>query len=230
MLGPTLVRALGSTWRIELEGDRFPDPRPGALTCIYCFWHQDLLMPLYIFRRTRVTVMTSQHRDGQISKAVMESLGFETVSGSSTRGGAAALRAFLRLSKSKRQMCIPPDGPRGPARVAKHGAVYLSSRAGVPIIPAAAVATRAWRLGSWDRMIVPKPFSRVVMRLGPSILVPRDANDDALRAWARHLGDALDATRDALEQSLGVKTLTTPPKQACVLAHASRDASSTARR
>jgi lysophospholipid acyltransferase (LPLAT)-like uncharacterized protein len=204
-VGPPFVRALGKTWRLQLHGS--PYPRAGLTPdpCIYCFWHENLAMPLYAFRDTGVVVMTSEHRDGQISKQIMERQGFKTVSGSSTRGGAKALIGMMRLVKEGLNLCIPPDGPKGPARRVKSGAIFVASRCAVPIVPVGIAASSQWRLGTWDRMKVPKPFSRVAFVCDEPLRVPDNLDERELDTWAGTLASRIERSETRAREFLGSK-------------------------
>lgn len=191
-IGPWLVRRLGSTWKLSIAGYPIPvgDRTQGVL---FCFWHGDLLVPMYAYRGNGTVVLVSGHRDGQMLEKILTNLGFHTVSGSITRGGAMALRGLLSSARKGANLCVPPDGPKGPMQKVKKGVLYLASRSGLPVVPAAAAASSAWHARSWDRMQIPKPFARVVLYQGEPMHVPGDLEGPALDEWARKLEDALHA-------------------------------------
>ena len=126
---------------------------------IYIFWHEYILLPLYLRGHCNLAMLLSQHRDADILSHVASHLGFEFVRGSSLRGGAAALRELLRRSQ-KMNLTITPDGPRGPRRQLAQGPVYLASKLGLPIVPMGFGYDRPWRFNSWDRFAIPPPFPR----------------------------------------------------------------------
>ena len=140
--------------------------------------------------------MISEHRDGEIIAQIAERLGYTTVRGSSSRGGGRALIGLMRAIESGRDGAVTPDGPRGPAHVFAPGAAIASQRTGAALLPVRASASRAWRLKSWDRFLVPKPFARVRVVYGP--LTPVDA---ASPREAAERADRLQAVLDAVPGS-----------------------------
>jgi lysophospholipid acyltransferase (LPLAT)-like uncharacterized protein len=140
-------------------------------TRIYVFWHEYILLPLYLRGNCNLTMLLSKHRDADILMRLAYHLGFECVRGS-TYGGAT--EALLELSRRGRQMhlTITPDGPRGPRRRLAQGPVFLASRMQAPIVPIGFGLDRPWRAGSWDRFAIPKPGSRARGIMGPEIYIP----------------------------------------------------------
>jgi hypothetical protein len=161
--GVPLVRLLGATWRIRLINSASSvdalrrDGRPIA----FALWHGDMLPLLYQHRHQGVAVLISEHRDGELIARVAESLGFRTVRGSTSRGASRALVGLARALADGHDVAITPDGPRGPARSFAPGVLIAAQRANAPVIAVGVWARRAWRLGTWDRFTIPKPFSRV---------------------------------------------------------------------
>jgi hypothetical protein len=226
-LGPWLVRLLGFTWRIRQVGRPPEDYFGTRLIC--CFWHGDLIVPLYAFRGIGIVVLVSAHRDGQIAKGVLDRFGFSTVTGSVTRGGAAALREMLTKAEAGHSLCIPPDGPKGPRHQAKDGVAYLASRAGLPIIPAAVASSSSWRLHSWDRMEIPKPFARVAICVGTPFVVPAGVAKSELPRWSRDLERAIDACHETAERSLASAPRPTPSGESAAPDHVAGNPSPPAR-
>jgi lysophospholipid acyltransferase (LPLAT)-like uncharacterized protein len=124
--------------------------------------------------------MISEHRDGEIIARVAQGLGLELVRGSSSRGAARALLAACRMIESGWNVAITPDGPRGPNHSVAPGAAIIAQRSGAPLLPVACVASRAWRLSSWDGFMIPKPFARVTVAYSDLIRVPPDAPRETL--------------------------------------------------
>lgn len=178
------VMTLGATWRVRRIG---PDPRrtgrPGSGGCIFAVWHAQQLSLAYTHRHGAIAVLSSHHRDGELMSRVLVRLGFISARGSSTRGAEGGLREMLRYARRGHSLAMTPDGPRGPAERVKPGTVYLASRTGLPVVPVGGAATRAWRLRSWDRFTVPRPFSRVVVAYGDPILVPAAIEDSEMEIW-----------------------------------------------
>ena len=155
---------------------------------IFALWHGELLPLLWQHRGENVAIVISEHRDGEIVARIAESLGYATVRGSSSKGGSRALIGLMREIDAGRDGAITPDGPRGPARVFAPGAAVASQRTGAYIVPIRAAASRAWRLKSWDRFLIPKPFARVDVSYGVLTVVdaasPREAAEQAPRLQA----------------------------------------------
>jgi hypothetical protein len=168
------LRTLGATWRISVEG---PDPfSTGPGPHLAAFWHRNALIAAFVFRNRGFGVPVSRSRDGDLITQLLLGLGYRMPArGSSSRGGAAALRALMRMIEQGITISIQTDGPRGPARVSKHGMVSLARRTGRPISPLAFSARPCMRFRSWDGTLLPLPFARVLCSYGPEILVPHDA-------------------------------------------------------
>lgn len=189
-VGPVLVRALGSTWRMRVEGyGAVESEHARGRRVIHAFWHGQILALEYAYRRSGICVLSSWHRDGEISARLMSALGYEVVRGSPSRGSARGLVGMLSRLKAGHDLAVTPDGPRGPARVVKPGIFYLSDRSGAPIVPAAVWSQRAKQMSSWDGFSVPLPFARVVIVHGEP-MEPDEAVPTSERSAA--LGEALD--------------------------------------
>jgi lysophospholipid acyltransferase (LPLAT)-like uncharacterized protein len=128
---------------------------------VFALWHGDMLPLLYHHRDQGVSVLVSEHRDGELIARVAKSLGFRTVRGSTSRGASKALVGLARELANGHDVAITPDGPRGPARSFAPGVLIAAQRAGAPVIAVGVCAKPTWRLGSWDRFIIPRPFARV---------------------------------------------------------------------
>jgi lysophospholipid acyltransferase (LPLAT)-like uncharacterized protein len=159
--GGVALRLLASTWRIRLHGaERLPAIRKHQRV-ILTVWHGELLSLLWVHRGQGVAIMVSEHRDGEIVARVAEQLGYGTVRGSTSKGGTRALLGLVRAIEGGNDGGITPDGPRGPAHVFAPGAAVAAWKSGALLLPIRAVASRAWRLRSWDRFMIPKPFARL---------------------------------------------------------------------
>jgi lysophospholipid acyltransferase (LPLAT)-like uncharacterized protein len=179
-----LLRAVARTWRVETRG---PDPfaEGYARNFLGATWHRNLLMAAGIFRDTGVHVAVSSSRDGEHITAVMAHLGLgRAIRGSSTRSGVTALRGMLRVARDDGALGILPDGPKGPARLVK-----LSAR---PCL----------RFGSWDRMLLPLPFARVVCHFGESVAIERDADPEKREAARLELEAKLEQLTRAADAAL----------------------------
>ncbi len=190
---PLLIRAVGSTLRYTVEGqEHWDEAARGGRLPIYTFWHDRIFAGSYFFRGRGIVIMTSQSFDGEYIARFIQRMGFGAVRGSSTRGGVGALVELTRLVRKGCPAGFSIDGPRGPRHVAKMGAVLLAKKTGQPVLPFGVNAERFWSLKSWDRMQIPKPFSRVRVRFAPPIHVPADADEATLARARDELQRALD--------------------------------------
>jgi lysophospholipid acyltransferase (LPLAT)-like uncharacterized protein len=182
-VGYPLIRALGSTvrWRVEglqhLEAVSAAGHQP-----IFGFWHGRIMHGTLYFQRRGIVVMTSENFDGEWIAGIIHRFGFGTARGSTSRGAKAALRQMVRTMRSGRPAGFTLDGPRGPARVAQPGAVWLAKATGNPVVPFHAESATHWTLRSWDRTQIPKPFATVSMVIGEPLYVAANADEEALAA------------------------------------------------
>ena len=168
VLGKGFLHTLARTWRIRVvNGDYVRDLRRTEHSFIFALWHGHLLPLLWHHRGEGVLVLISEHRDGELVARAAESLGYGLIRGSSTRGAERALISLVRELQAGHEIAITPDGPRGPAATFASGALVAAQRSDSFILPVAASADRAWRLRSWDRFMIPKPFARVTVAYGP---------------------------------------------------------------
>lgn len=184
-----LIRLIGATLRFEVEGwEHHTDDEP----LIYCFWHNRIPTATYFWRRRGIVVMSSRSFDSEYIARFIQRFGYGTARGSSTRGGKAALIQMIRAVRDGKSAAFTVDGPRGPIYEAKPGAVTLAAKSGAAMLPFSISLERCWRLPSWDRIEIPKPFSRAVVVIGERIYV-RD--DDDQERKHRELQSALEALR-----------------------------------
>ncbi len=162
-----IMRLLRATMRMEIVGAEIPRPfHARGEGVIHIFWHGRMLMMPFVYQGTCMNVLISTHGDGEIIANVMRRFGFDLVRGSSSRGGKEALREMVRLLRGNKDISITPDGPRGPAEVLKEGVAQVARLTGRPVIPVSFAATRAKRFPTWDRFLLPMPFSRATVVLG----------------------------------------------------------------
>ena len=159
---------------------------------IYLYWHDQSFAPASLFGRPDVAVLIGTHADGELMAQAAQRFGLKTVRGSSTRGGTVALLRILRNMPDTRHLALTPDGPKGPRRKCQIGAVYLASRTGRPIVAAGFGYSRCWRAGSWDRFVVPRPFSRVRCVTWHPIHVPPNLGVTELEVYRQMVEDALN--------------------------------------
>ncbi|MCL7973639.1 MAG: lysophospholipid acyltransferase family protein [marine benthic group bacterium] len=193
--GPGILRSLAFSWRfteIDRTDGSLGPPKRRAIGEIYALWHQHLLMLMLRHRDEEIAVMISRSRDGDLASPIVERLGFEVVRGSSSRGGSQALDEMVRAADEGHALALTVDGPRGPARRSKPGAVLIASRAGVPLVPVVAIPASARCLDSWDRFLVPYPRSRVYLAYGEPIPIPTSLAPGDVRGWQRALDNRLE--------------------------------------
>ena len=193
-LATLLIRGLGATWRIR--DHNAPGVPSGHLVpgpSIFAFWHESLLPCAYRFRGLGIAILISQSFDGELIARTVERLGFVAVRGSSTRGGASGLRGMAEAYGQDRICAFTADGPKGPRRRAKAGAVQLAALVQAPRVGCFhAEAARAWRLDSWDRFAIPKPFAAVCF------------------SWPAPVSPELEGVQRGLETAVGMCSEGTP--------------------
>lgn len=189
LLGTALLRGLMNTldcrWVLY---DRSCDTAldvPGRQR-IYLFWHEYIPIPLDRRGHTNVTMLLSRHRDGDVLARIARHQGFGVVRGSTSDGASTALRELIQTSR-KSHITITPDGPRGPRRQLAVGPIYLASKLGMPIVPMGYGYDRPWRVNSWDRFAIPRPFSRARAVWGPEIIVPKKLDRDGLEHYRQEV-------------------------------------------
>jgi len=168
---------------------------------VYAIWHcQVFFLPLVrLYERKPVAVLLSAHRDARIVGVAGRMRGFKLVEGSSTRGGTRAYRELLARLRDGHSVCITPDGPKGPPLKPKAGIAQLAHQSGCAVVPVAVACTRMRRIRTWDRTVLPLPFGRCVLELGPPIhLSPENSLDEQLAL----LADALNETTHRAAGSL----------------------------
>jgi lysophospholipid acyltransferase (LPLAT)-like uncharacterized protein len=196
------VRGWIGTLRIHYEpvGPDFDPRRPGFEgRYLYAFWHENVLLPAYLYGRPDIHVLVSRHADGQLVAEAATRLGFSTVRGSTTRGGIEAVRQLMRCSQSA-HLAVTPDGPQGPRRVVQSGVAYLASRTGLPVVVFGVGYDNPWRARSWDRFAVPRPFTRAVVVTAEPVLVPPDADKAILEHYRLKVQERLDFATELAEQ------------------------------
>jgi lysophospholipid acyltransferase (LPLAT)-like uncharacterized protein len=188
-----VIRLVGPTVRLSVEGwENWEEASRGGGLPIYTFWHDRIFLTLHFWQRRGIVVMTSRSFDGEYIARFIQRFGCGAARGSSTRGGAGALVEMARLVRRGCPTAFTIDGPVGPRHEAKMGAVLLAKKTGQAILPFSVNAERFWQVPSWDRLQIPKPFTRATVRIAPPIRVAADADDEALAAKRDELQRALD--------------------------------------
>lgn len=170
---------------------------------IFPFWHSCVLSATWLFRHQHPAVITSQSRDGEFIARVIQRFGFVPVRGSSSRGGQRALLEMSQLLADGHAVAFTIDGPRGPRQVAKKGPVFLARMSGAAITAFYVAVERGWVLNTWDKMVVPKPFSRIYVRFARKIYVPANADDGELERGHAAMQEALDRVTEFAESQFG---------------------------
>lgn len=191
-LGALFILLVGITWRLQIFGDEnVQGVWARGKNVIYAFWHGRMLALCYSHRRQNIHIMVSEHRDGEIIARIVRLLGFVPVRGSTTRGGLKALFQIAGRIGTGKDVAITPDGPKGPRWRVQPGVIALAQRTGMPIIPAANGVSFGKIVLSWDRFVIPMPFSRVAVLLGSPIYVPRKICAEDVEAKRVELEKAL---------------------------------------
>jgi len=165
---------------------------------IFVFWHEYIPCPFYLRPHCDIAMLISRHRDANWLSEAARHMGFSTVRGSTKRGGDAALRELVRASKSL-NLAITPDGPRGPRRRLAPGCIFLSSKLNLPLVPFGIGYDRPWRMPTWDRFALPRPYSRARVVVGPRVQIPPGVDREALETHRRHVESLLNQLTDEAE-------------------------------
>ena len=165
---------------------------------VFSFWHEYISVVLPRWGHTPLTILCSQHRDGEWVNQTGLALGLRVVRGSTSRGGSSAIRQLKKNCKTS-SLAISPDGPRGPRREMALGPVFLASLLGLPIVPVGVGIDNPWRLNTWDKFAIPRPLSRVRMIFGPKIFIPRKSSREELNAFRIGIQDLTNDLCDSAE-------------------------------
>ncbi len=200
--GYLAVRLIGPTlrWTVSIEDGGPPDEFPHPV--IIAFWHRCVFPGTWHYRNRNIAVMTSRSFDGEYIARIIEKLGYGAVRGSSSRGAVRALLGMHKEIEGGRSVAFTIDGPRGPRYVAKPGPVLLARNTGVPILTFHIALEDPWILPSWDQFMIPKPYSRAVLRVNRLLHVPADADNAALDQCHAEMQAALDRAREFAERAI----------------------------
>jgi lysophospholipid acyltransferase (LPLAT)-like uncharacterized protein len=193
-----LLSVLGRTWRFEAIAEEGAVALPfgqGAGAEIYCFWHQCVLPCTVYFRCTRATILISRSFDGELITRILRRFGFRAVRGSSSRGSREGLLGLMQAFESGSAAIFTADGPRGPIYRAKMGPIKLAQLTGAPIGAFHLEPARAWVMRSWDRFLVPKPFTRIVVSWARPMRVPAGLPQPDFERKRQELDDTLERAR-----------------------------------
>jgi lysophospholipid acyltransferase (LPLAT)-like uncharacterized protein len=207
LTGYLAIRLIGPTLKFECSmeegGPATTTPHPA----VYVFWHRVVIAACWYYRNRQIAVMTSSSFDGEYIARIIEKFGFKAVRGSSSRGAVRALLGMHTELEQDRSVAFTIDGPRGPLYGAKPGPVLLARNTRVPIVPFFIAAEDGWVLKSWDRFVIPKPYTRVHLRLGRFIPVPPEADASQIQQLHAEMQAGLDRVREYAEtQFPAIKT------------------------
>lgn len=166
---------------------------------ILVFWHEYIPFLFYLRGHNNVAMLLSQHRDADWLAEAARHAGFGTVRGSSTRGGTAAIREMMDLGQDT-NLTITPDGPRGPRRRLAMGPIYLAAKLGIPLVPVGLAYAHPWRLKTWDKFAIPKPFSSARAVAGPRIYVPEQADPQEMERHRQSVELTLNTITEEAER------------------------------
>jgi len=187
------MKLLAATLRMEIRDEcGIGSPERQTPPVIYVLWHNRIFTVPPAWQRLcgrhrKAVVMASASHDGDIVARAMAVFGMGAVRGSSSRRGVAALVGLKRELAAGTDVCLTPDGPRGPRYVLQAGAVKLAQSSGAPLVPVHVRFSSAWRLKTWDRFVIPKPFSRVIVTFAAPLVIPRELDDEEFEAQRRML-------------------------------------------
>jgi lysophospholipid acyltransferase (LPLAT)-like uncharacterized protein len=195
-VGYAFIRLISPTLRVCVSREEGAQETVDQRPLIISFWHACIIPATYLFRNCGIRVMSSNSYDGEYMGRIIRKFGFVAVKGSSSRNAVRALLGLRRALQQGWAVAFTLDGPRGPRYKVKPGPVALARSSGVALTMFHIAVEKAWVLNTWDRLIIPKPFSRVMMRFGKLIPVPADTSDEELERYQRELQDSLDRVRE----------------------------------
>lgn len=202
------LRVACATNRSEvLYPERFAAATASGAHVLVAAFHESLGLACMHYRDTGAHTLTSYSFDGELAAQVVRGIGMRAIRGSSSRGGYKALKELAKAVSAVDLVGITVDGPKGPRRVVKPGLAILSARTGVPVIPHALVATKCWRVRSWDRLIVPKPFGAIVSAYGEPIRPPARMTSESIEDMRLEIERNLNALHNEIEERYGLDPL-----------------------
>ncbi|MCA1589894.1 MAG: lysophospholipid acyltransferase family protein [Acidobacteria bacterium] len=187
------TKSLGSTVRFEVIGrEHWEAVEKAGKIPIYIFWHDSIILSATYFHDRGIVVMASRSFDGEYIARFVKRMGFGTIRGSSSKGGARALIEMVRAIKNGHPMAFTIDGPRGPRHVVKPGPVMLAKKTGNPVLPFVIEPRHRLTLKSWDKMHIPRPFTKAALIFGEPVYVDPDAYDAQVESKHNELQRSMD--------------------------------------
>ena len=202
-VGFLVVRIIGPTLRLSVS---FEEGAPESLETrplILAFWHSCIFPAIYAWRDLQIRVMSSDSFDGEYTGRIIRKFGFVKVRGSSSKGAVRALLGMRREIEQGWSVAFTIDGPRGPRYVAKPGPVVLARATGAPMVAFHIALEDPWVLNTWDKSMIPKPFSKALLRVSRKIAVPEDSGEAERERYHAELQAALDRVREFAERNVG---------------------------
>jgi lysophospholipid acyltransferase (LPLAT)-like uncharacterized protein len=202
--GYLAIRIICPTLRYSISWEEPPSPPDATYEkpVIYAFWHRAVFPAAWMWRNRNIAVMTSRSFDGEYIARIIQRLGFIPVRGSSSRGGREALAGMKDQLEQGETVAFTIDGPRGPKYVAKVGPVLLARSSGRPMAAFYVALSDAWVLRTWDDFMIPKPFSKALVRVGSKMMVPENATDTEIREWHGRLQMALERVTQFADENI----------------------------
>lgn len=200
--GYWFIRLIGPTLRVSTSHEENSQQTFCQRPLIGSFWHAGIIVATYVFRDCGIRVMSSNSYDGEYMGRIIKRFGFVAVKGSSSRNAVRALLGLRRALEEGWTVAFSIDGPRGPRYQVKPGPVALGRSSGVPLSAFHIAVDRAWVLKTWDRLMVPKPFARVLIHFTTLINVPAEATDADLDAYTADLQKSLDRACEIAENNV----------------------------
>ncbi len=202
-MGVLVIRLIGPTLRVAVSFEEGGPSKLEEKPIVLTFWHNCIFPAIYIWRDLKIRVMSSDSFDGEWTGRIIRKFGFVKVRGSTSRGAVRALLGMRREVEQGWTVAFTIDGPRGPRYVAKPGPVLLSRTTGAPMVAFHIALENPWVLKTWDRCMIPKPFSRALLRVSEKISVPDNADDRQREKSLADLQAALERVRDFAKQHVG---------------------------
>lgn len=200
--GALAIRLTGPTLRFAVSFEAGAPVSLETRPLILSFWHNCIFPAIYFWRDLQIRVMSSDSFDGEWTGRIIRKFGFVKVRGSSSRGAVRALLGMRREIEQGAAVAFTIDGPRGPRFIAKPGPVVLARATNVPMVAFHIALSNAWTLKTWDRCMIPKPFSRALLRVGAKIVVPQQADDQQRDRFHAELQASLDRVREFAEANV----------------------------
>jgi lysophospholipid acyltransferase (LPLAT)-like uncharacterized protein len=201
-IGFLVIRLIGPTLRVAISFEEGAPPNLETRPMILSFWHSCIFPAIYVWRNLQIRVMSSDSFDGEWTGRIIRKFGFVKVRGSSSRGAVRALLGMRKEIGQNSTVAFTIDGPRGPRYVAKPGPVLLARATGAPMVAFHIAVQNPWTLNTWDKVMIPKPFSRALLRISRQIVVPVEADDAERERLHADLQAALDRVREFAEANV----------------------------